>query len=242
MIHPLSIGSQVIITGPSLSGATHRMGDNFVIDEIVERPDGKSYTCDKFGRYPASSLRLVEELEIGDRVEVIGPAASCGYDQDLGKIFQITEKSGEMFCTLGYAWYFPESLRKLTPEEIQLHHEPTGWPQIEWVRKTDKRLSAIEKRLDVNADTFALMRQELTGMQKSIAVLEGIQRGEEPEVCEGISRCLMEATRKAYNCKPNAEPIHITFTHGNTTSTWNGTCPSDGLTWCEKALDGMREG
>jgi hypothetical protein len=106
--------------------------------------------------------KLDEELKIGDFVEVIG-SSNCGHIDHVGHVFRITEMP-DIFTWTKLPCYSTEceypypatSLRKLTPEEITKHLAPKSVsPKLDWevmimrrVVDSEKRLTAIEKRLD----------------------------------------------------------------------------------------------
>jgi hypothetical protein len=96
------------------------------------------------GRKAEIDPKLDDELKIGDWVahdDIIFQIA----DISGGEPYYL-HRSGKTF----EKWYHPSALRKLTPEEIKQHMAPTkeDLDQIEEKFKMDRRLSAIEKRLD----------------------------------------------------------------------------------------------
>lgn len=194
------------------------------------------------------------ELKVGDYVLVVLPGTDLS--DTVHKIRRIEDETREAFTIQldDLSWWRPKSLQKLlTPEEIQQHTGTIGYAtqkcqeDIEKATKAlrdilaplvDERLSAIEKRqdkIDHWMDRFAKVgarwETERAEMQKSIDVLEGIQRGEAPDVADCPN----------HHCMPNYEPIRISILRKCAHSDVF-TCPNDALDWCKKALDSMREG
>lgn len=116
------IGQEVENIGPDNVGCTFEP-ERFTIS-MLWKDDQMYYSAEHQPWYLASSLRLVEELKVGDWVEVIGPhcdifVARC---DDL-KIFKIEYRldTGCYGYDIGRPSYPPTSLRKLTPDEIAKH-------------------------------------------------------------------------------------------------------------------------
>jgi len=309
MTPPLSIGDEVEIIGPSSREYSFSLGQKFKITEIS--PTTVEYSTGCVPWYPASSLRLVvEEPKIGDLVKII----SGGYmDGLIGKIDAGKDPCGQ-FLVKG-AWFNPNSLRKLTPEEITQHTAPkieiSHEEKIrignlvlehmvkeaghrdeieEWLSNIEKsmqdivnrqgdqkgKLDDIERRLsnlgpshaELMTDVEALA-EKIGAMQKSIDVLEGIQRGELPISKTGAlaalasfgppssflaamqKRELEEAEKRKQketcdeeDCKPAEGRINISIQRGKNEvhGIANSNCPAECLEWCEKVLDSMREG
>ncbi len=204
--------------------------------------------------------RLVEELKIGDLVEVIKLDV-----KDTGKVTKITRiDANYTYAPIQLedrSWWRTSSLRKLTPEEIQ--HHLAGEKGISCDRTVvlscdlmdvRKRLSAIEKRLkeernlmteieerlDERIEALDMghmeheneVRAQFIAMKKRLDFMEAYQKGEMPEVCE----CPMG------NQMPNGEPIRIVIMHEKNVYSWTDTCPGECLEWTKKVLDSMREG
>jgi hypothetical protein len=127
MTPPLSIGSYVIITGPDSSSNCDWLGTKFKIERTAGR-DGDYYTAFGVPLFLASSLRLVEELKIGDWVEVIGKPANGWYDSkrhEVGRIFKIEQHNDDTwYSKCGIPAYPAKSLRKLSPAEVEEHLKP----------------------------------------------------------------------------------------------------------------------
>jgi len=154
MTPPFSIGSEVIITGPSLTKDTCHTGEKITIDQIyLSGRSGESlYSKRGYPGYPASSLQLVEEPKIGDWVEVVG-ASITGNADDIGKRFKIEEiddpswpyhQKGYSHHGLMWSIWPASSLRKLTPEEIAMH---TGYKMQDFQAVTSKGMAALGKLL-----------------------------------------------------------------------------------------------
>jgi len=299
---PLSIGSLVDVTGPDCNGDTSAMNCRIKVTQKWESRNW--YSARGYQWYPASSLRLVEELKIGDWVEVVGPTRTGG-NHDIGGLFRISAKtlSGEYegandWSGKNFGWYPTKNLRKLTPEEVKRHtsenirditatlkldtsefgeamkkvesyespatkelrrriHDlemslngftngpgPEYVPGISYVKHPVRdRLDAIESRLDNIGSSHAELMTDVEAlaeragaMQKSIDILEGIQRGEEPEVCEGKRTCDEE------DCRPFPYKINVSIWVGEEAHTNESTCPNELIDWCEKVLNAMRNG
>ena len=189
------IGDQVEIIGPSAGGARIHVGDKFIISEILTRADDDAYSDADHSWYPASSLRLVEELKIGDLVEIVGQP--CGLKRKpvgmMGKVLGITCEGNYELAN----WIYPAaSLRKLTSGEAKQHVAPklklsqeakdkiselvsdaiTGKNTID----IDKRLSAIEKRLDESMCRMDAIMQVWARLDKRLDFLEAFQKDQHP--------------------------------------------------------------
>jgi hypothetical protein len=194
-----SIDDKVEIVGPDKDGDQKELGNEFAIDQVVKRDGILYYSADPFWWYPASSLRLVEELKIGDWVKVIGPSIFDDRSQN-GRIFQIRHinTDGEISLDEGDWLFRPASLRKLTPEEVAEHTGTIGYQAQECQRELEKgidamrnllapdvyeRLSAIEKRQDEAreySDNLYKITEKLAeriyDLQKRFAFVEACQK------------------------------------------------------------------
>ena len=147
-------------------------GKRFKISQIWKNQDGSiSYSALGEAYHPASSLRLVEELKIGDWVE---------HDDIVFQIADISDgepyylhRSGKTF----EKWYHPSALRKLTPEEITKHlcHQRGEFASEErldsleeYARDNDARLSAIEKQLEEQQKKISQFNGEIGHLIGSI--------------------------------------------------------------------------
>lgn len=179
----------------------------FKISQIQKNPNGEiAYSAVGEPYYPASSLRLVEELQVDDWVEVIGKPDY--FTQYTGKMtFKITKGpnecggilgfggvscGGEYFGGDGTPFYPPRSLRKLTPDEIAKHlASPTNTPQNKFNEKTEARLSVIESRLDALGPSHAELLGDVEAIAERIAANEkrlDILEGEQPEVIDALQK------------------------------------------------------
>jgi hypothetical protein len=109
MTPPFQIGQEVEIIGPPL-----HQSNRFVIQE--KRYDGSGFSKPGMSWYPASSLRLVEDLEIGDWVEVISTD-----NPFTGKIGQVSDIGEITVALYNMGCWNRNNLRKLAPAEIQQH-------------------------------------------------------------------------------------------------------------------------
>jgi len=93
-------------------------GRRFKISQLQRNCDGStSYSYGGLPWYPASSLRLVEELHIGDYAEVVLTGSSF-----TGKIGQVTDDSGlETVVLYNVGVWDRRNLRKLSEEEVKEH-------------------------------------------------------------------------------------------------------------------------
>lgn len=182
-----TIGNLVEVVRASNYDSRHLVGEKFTIDDI----EGDRYTAVGYPWIRADCLRLVEELKIGDWVEVIGPAVG-GSTAERGSIFQITQD--KTMCTglstLGKAAYLPTSLRKLTPEEIKQHTNPGKQYPITPTKDFDEltlrdvaRMAGICKNeYGVWISTLLKRAHEtedrLSAIEKRLDFVEKIQRGQ----------------------------------------------------------------
>jgi hypothetical protein len=164
----------------------------FKISQIWKNQDGSiSYSAIGEAYHPASSLRLIEGLKIGDWVEVIGPFIP-GYIDTGIKCFKITETHEEYggetsYRSPGQPRYRAASLRKLTPEEIAMHTGTIGYQMQKCSEDTEKAANAlreilaplIAKRQDGQHDQIDAIEEDLDKIFKRLSILEG----EMPEVC-----------------------------------------------------------
>lgn len=191
MTPPFQIGDTVEVIGHGrycISFSPHR----FQIDQIEKYKGGIEYSAHiDPDWYPASSLRLVDELKIGDWVEVVGPDMFGSHHG--GDIFQISNIWVEEHCyaSEGYHWHPVSSLRKLTPDEIKQHLvPPINTPQNQFNEKVDRRLAAIEKRQGAQqnrqneareySDNLYKITEKLAericGLQKRLEFVEAFQK------------------------------------------------------------------
>ncbi|MCK9571078.1 hypothetical protein M0R72_19170 [Candidatus Pacearchaeota archaeon] len=147
---PLQLDDKVEIIGPDSYGDVSRIGNRFKISELRignnEEFDG-GIMASRIGVpwYPVSSLRKVEESQIGDYVEVVGPSIT-GLTDTIGKRFMIEEIDDPSWPIglHGYSCHgvmqsiWPaSSLRKLGPDEIPCKKEmPTEYRlKCDWCGK-----------------------------------------------------------------------------------------------------------
>jgi hypothetical protein len=82
------IGQEVENIGPDKIGC--KFGPERFIISMLWKDDQMYYSAEHQPWYPASSLRLVEDLQVGDWVEVIGKPmplyAEC-LEHEIGRIF-----------------------------------------------------------------------------------------------------------------------------------------------------------
>jgi hypothetical protein len=249
-------GALVEIIGPAQRGSVSEIGLRFVIKETgedlsVDMGDEYKdcYSAPCMFPYKASSLRLVEELKIGDYAMVIGPN-SLTKNENIGAVFRIidsNEHSGNM-GSLNGSWYPTKSLRKLTPEEVLQHIKPQIMPvdlnerltSVEsatfkldlWKRDVNARLSAIEKKLkQLDGENGKFLADYREGLIREddqnirLSAIESCFKDEMPEVCED---------------EPYTESIHITIL-GNRHHTNVFNCTEDTMRWYKVVLDSMRK-
>lgn len=170
------MGNEVVVVGPDRYGNDTDKTKFTIV--MMWSDDGKTFYSDRYSPwYPASSLRLVEELKIGDWVEVVGsPKYFPQYPAKT--IFCVTKGPLECkgilgfggirncvdcYCGDGTPFYPPASLRKLTPEEIR-QHTATQMPG---------NFSEIQE-----------LRRRIHDLEMGI---QGFTNGPEPEYVPGIS-------------------------------------------------------
>lgn len=211
LVPKLKIGDRVRVIGKSVAG----------YDDIgkVGKIDGCNAVFSEYqvgvGIYPASSLALVEkvpeeELKVGDYVEAIGPSCLNHVYKEDSKIFQIERVNSDTGCVShkNMGIYYPNSLRKLSPAEVQAHlpHvqvtasiDCSGFlEKLEktknnlWKFSIEQRLAAIEKRQDkldswitrfakVGArleEERADLEEAIGKQQKRMDFVEAIQKGD----------------------------------------------------------------
>jgi len=207
------IGQEVEIIGPDKLGCEFDL-ERFIIS-MLWKDDQMYYSAEHQPWYPASSLRLVEDLQVGDWVEVIGKPmplyAEC-LEHEIGRIFEITQedtKNHEWFSCQCNPTYPPTSLRKLTPDEIAKHLGKFTVEQRldsleDYARESDKRLTATEKRQEQIIAEQKEFRKYTDHLKKRLDILEG-ERPETIMLNEGceVSRALYE---RLMEDKP--EPCH----------------------------------
>lgn len=167
-----TIGNLVEVVRASNYDSRHLVGEKFTIDDI----EGDRYTAVGYPWIRADCLRLVEELKIGDWVEVIGPDGALN-DYYRGRKFRISQtprQASDMFSCEFYPNYFPtKSLRKLTLAEALCHITKRPSEYID--ASLEGRISAIEK--------------QLKEQQKKISQFDG----EISHLMGSIQECLMES-------------------------------------------------
>lgn len=210
MTPPISIGSDVVVVGPTEYGNTSHIGEKFTVASMHQESSafgGRTLFCAKgLPWYPASSLRLVEGLKIGNWVEVIGPCCSVfitrGDDLEIFKIGYRLE-TGCYGYDCGRPSYPASSLRKLTPEEIAMHTGTIGYQaqkcnaELEKAKEAlrdllaplvDERLSAIESRLNELGPSHA----DLLGDVEALAEKMGATEKRQKEQHERIDRFMQD--------------------------------------------------
>lgn len=157
----------------------------------------------------AEGLQLVEELQVGDWVEVIGPFIA-GYLDTGKRIFQLTEihtehDGNKSYRSPGQPRYLASSLRKLRPDEITHPvvsaegkiHERLNWLQDQidkLTEESDKRLSAIESRLNALGPAHADLScdvESLAGMMGDLKEQIGIMQRKQNEFRDKIREALL---------------------------------------------------
>jgi len=208
---PLQLGDEVEIVGQNVHNNSMRLGQRFVIEQIIiDKKYGTMYSAPGQLGFPASSLRKVEELRIGDYVKV-----SSG--EDVGKLFQISHiiepYSGCHYYSDSpkYAWA-ASSLRKLTPDEIP--QADRRYDRLERdvgnsISKVHARLSATEERHDKIVDCLRGLATLTHGLaqiaelhegrfgdiEQRLAFVEAFQKGhveETPCIDDVVSKILDE--------------------------------------------------
>jgi uncharacterized protein (UPF0305 family) len=202
--------------------ARSNIGDKFKISQIT-REDGVIYYTDKYVPwFTADEIRLADtELKIGDWAKVVGPSVG-GKLNECGKIFEIAGKSGSGGYIAGdfaynyNSWvYMPESLRKLTPEEIQKHKNPKlevsqevkekiGKLVLEQMVKEASHRDEIEKRLD-RIEKNEYVNESLLALEDRISDIERQQNGMDKEIDHVMVELLLHELEA---CKENLNAAH----------------------------------
>jgi hypothetical protein len=212
------LGDKVEITGMSNCDTRMRVGECFIISEILTRAEGQFFSSCNVGWYPASSLRLVETLKVGDWVQVIDCPARLTKRYNFGKIGRITACVCGEYDVLDWR-YEREALRKLTPEEIaslKVECDAAVDDLTEKIRVAmapiiDARLEEIEKanhRLDETLTELAgHIDRRFSVISNRLSLLEAAPQEEHARSdCERfrlVDKCLalQEAAHKADNSK-----------------------------------------
>lgn len=147
------IGQKVRTKGPDTSGFVCEREGRI---KLVSTTDNTYFIDGGRGWHPASSLELVEDLEIGDEVEVTGPRIN-GEKTDIGRRHKISKVKPTYYELDAYrnemAWP-ASSLRKIDPTIADAEQELVD--QIDKAQSAvrdilaplvDDRLSGIEKQL-----------------------------------------------------------------------------------------------
>jgi len=185
------IGQLVRIIGPDWVGmCAPWIGKEFTIGQMPEkcrtllgcRSDIDCYSDAGFPMYPASSLELVEELQPGDLVEIIGPGKE-GNTVQIGQNFVIglIHPSGAHYsdASLDMFWYPASSLRKIDP----LEKETIGYKRKECEKNIEKATQAVRNIL------APLVDKRLEGIEKQCKQFDG----EIGALRGNISECLIES-------------------------------------------------
>lgn len=260
------IGDQVEIVGPTITGCKLHLGETFTITQSC----GGNYSSNGFPWYPASSLRLVEELKIGDWVEVVGrPKGMSEYP--IGQIGKITDigPQGGFWVENVMKFYDSSALRKLTPDEIEQHlAPPINTPQNQFNEKVDRRLAAIERRQGAQQNRMDAivsnayddqdeLEKRLSEINKRLDFIEAFQKD-----------AAIHATYMTYTYKPGEEGtitvhcpcgrkheieatprayqdddmIDITILRraDRTLHMWHSRDPDECLDWAKRVMDEMR--
>jgi len=134
---PFQIGDHVEITGPDALAGEYQLGQKMKLTMLWESKNGSLFSDDDKPWYPASSLRKVEELHVGDYAKVIGPALAVGVvKSECGKIDRVTKINPDGgICVRG--WYYPRSsLQKVDGPELKIG---------EWVEVMGESVSGCMK-------------------------------------------------------------------------------------------------
>jgi hypothetical protein len=112
-------GDRVKITGPACYGDGSHIGEEFEIDQVdLSRCGPALYTGEGLAWYPASSLELMDELKIGDEVEIIGPSVG-GFRCCVGETFKIEREKDGCYDSKNHVFYPASSLRKISKPEYE---------------------------------------------------------------------------------------------------------------------------
>jgi hypothetical protein len=119
LIPNLKENDWVEIIGPDILGLNRQDNKSYQI-KLTSDLFSNVWTVPNVGVFPASSLRLVEDLKVDDWVEVIRPNAE--HTGKIGKIIRIDVNDDfAPIQTEDRMWWRPTSLRKLTSNEIEEH-------------------------------------------------------------------------------------------------------------------------
>lgn len=230
-----NLDDEVIITGKPVTLDTDEfLGKRFTIDTIGKRHGETVFSDAHLPWYPASSLRLVEELKIGDKVRTVEPE----YD---GIVFEFNgyDKKNDAILSVACSPIFLEKIddtieSRLSAIESSLNELGSSHAELMGdVEALAEKVGAIqssqEEAIEYSDDLENItetLAKRIHGLQKRADFLEAYQKGEMPEVCEG---------------RPYTEPVSIAIL-GNRHHTNVFKYPEDAMRWCNTVLDSMREG
>lgn len=181
----LKIGDCVEIIGPDTENDHYHTGGKFKITRIdvnctpIFSGHGNPW-------YPSSSLRLVEELKIGDWVQLIE-----GDEDGYRAIIQISDvrdspHGKQYFDRWHCGYWFACDLRKLTPEEIEQH----------LVKDLPSPKDVFESRIvaycRATNDGNISIHERLSAIEKRLTFVEKIQRGQDDLVGRAIRDGVVE--------------------------------------------------
>ena len=192
----LQIGDEVEIIGQNVHNNSMRLGQHFVIEQIIiDSKLGTMYSAPGQLGFPASSLRklsnnevnahLTPDLQIGDYAEVALPD-----NPFTGKIGRVSSIGKLTVALYGMGIWSRENLRTLTPEEVAMHTGTIGYKMQECQAEMDKakealreilaplvdeRLSAIEKRIDSFLQDYCEHKEFCLRLHDRTSAIELIQ-------------------------------------------------------------------
>lgn len=177
------IGDLVEITGPSAVGARICIGEKFTISEILKRADSEAYSDADHTWYPASSLRLVEELKIGDWVCVVKRSLPGTDEMQPIRVIPTAEGNAKRLDA------HREEIDAANERLSAIEHRESAI--CEYNIETEQRLQKLESIRQHHAIPVPEKLNEIQELRRRIHDLEmslnGFTNGPEPEYVSGIS-------------------------------------------------------
>ncbi len=274
LVEELKVGdyAEVVLPGTSFTGKIGQVSDDRGI-ETVALFDMGVWNRRNLRKLSDEEIKEHLALKIGDWVEVIGPSAGNSITKT-GMIDKIISSNPWGPRDQSYSLqnscfvYLSKSLRKLTPEEItnylSKNDPPVNTPQNQFNEKVDRRLSAIESRLDKLAQSHVDLLRDVEALAEEVGAIEKRQekinnrcsevvdanddilsawKAEREDIKKRLAILEGEAPELCDDCKPPEGQISISIQRGKNEvhGISYSECPEECLVWCKRVLDGMRK-
>jgi len=202
----LQIGDEVEIIGQNVHNNSMRLGQHFVIEQIIiDSKLGTMYSAPGQLGFPASSLRklsdnevnahLTPDLQIGDYAEVALPD-----NPFTGKIGRVSSIGKLTVALYGMGIWSRENLRTLTPEQVAMHTGTIGYKMQECQAEMDKAKEAlreilaplVDERLSAIEERAGIQEKRIHEMGQRLALVEAFQK-EQTDAEDVVSKILDES-------------------------------------------------